>query len=84
MRRSTGPESDGPGLTHRDQADHRQAAVRHNSAAPTEERTRSQPIPMSSSPSDGRGRMVPGSDTRAAVLQSSPFSPNPFGSSSRS
>jgi hypothetical protein len=68
MRRSTGPESDGPGLTHRDQADHRQAEVRHNSAAPTEEKTTFQRIPMSSSPSDGRGRMVPGSDTRPALL----------------
>jgi hypothetical protein len=78
MRRSTGPESDGPGLTHHDQADHRQAEVPHNSAAPTEEKTRSQPIPMSSTPSDGRGRMVPGSDTRAALLQSLQFSPSPL------
>jgi hypothetical protein len=86
MRRSTEPEHDGPGLTHHDQADDRQAEVRHNSAAPTEEKARSQPIPMSSSPSDGPDRVVLGSDTRAALLQSSQFqlSPSSFSPHRRS
>jgi hypothetical protein len=70
MRRSIEPENDGPALIHHHQVDDCLAKVRHNSAAPTEEKTRSQPIPMSSSPSDGRDRVALGSDTRAALLQS--------------
>ena len=80
MRRSTEPEDDGLGLTHHDQANDRQAEVRHNSAPQTEEHTRSRHIPMSSSSSEHRERSVCGSDPRAALRHSLQFQlpPSPF------